>query len=72
MTAVYIAAGWGAAMVLVLVFVLGLCAAAARGEDLGRQLLGPASSDDDIREDQEFGVLISFDSARIPHERRHA
>lgn len=57
----------GIAIVIVSAFVLSLCVAAARGDEMARRMLGPASSD----EQHELGLLLSMDEDAVPHERRH-
>lgn len=53
------------AYIIVIASLLTLCAAAAMGDELVDRIMGQASSDPD------FDVLVSMDSAPVPHERRH-
>jgi hypothetical protein len=53
------------AYIIVIASLLTLCVIAAMGDKDIDRIMGQASSDPD------FDVLVSMDSAPVPHERRH-
>jgi hypothetical protein len=68
MTVILIGVGWALAVIAFVFLAVGLCAAAARGDDLARRVLGSASSDD-----RTLQIASSMDDTTgPPAERRRA
>jgi hypothetical protein len=59
MIAVLIGLGWAVAFVAFLAFAVILCKAAAKGDDVARRALGPASSDEPDSADDDFALSVA-------------